>query len=894
MDTALMRQFSWLAIAVGLATTMLVWLAAVLGLFGNVELASADWRYRHVRIEPVPLSEDLAVVVIDDTSLETFGRWPWSREKIAEAIEELHYLGVKTLALDIQFSEPEPGADDELGAAVAKIPTVVGLDVSKQWVPGSEWSTTEGQEKWSRILRVLNANFEKLPEDVIQESQLEGELKRQYRSHAVWFRQLVIWQFMWEEFRKSGKLPSVEGIAAGLRGGQVKPLSIGDKELVEQLLRHARSWETLQQVISDHVDQLVPLGGHTQIPPIPQLAQSAHALGVLTNVESRLDTDDDKRRTLVDWEVPGGRAFQIGLVAAAAHQGLKPVDIGCSDSEIRVGQQVLRLRERVLYIDWPTSTFDGEFAKWTQSGMSGSERPAISIGKLLDLHDGRRKHLENQKSLDDLKSRLIREVAELQAPQTQLSEEAFRAAVEDVRMDLEGEQRERAGRFLQLCEAVDEAKPDLASRESELRRKLSGKLVFIGWTATGANADFVPTALDGRTPGVFVHVVAANMVLERHGRQVAPPWVNPLVVVVLGVLATLIAASLSVGFSSLLTLLVAGGWLLVAGVFCFNELDWIMPIVAPTVSPVGSWATTTAVIAVLTARDRARINRQFAARVSPQLVAKLSGDPEAVSMSGEEREITVMFGDLAGFTAIAEALGGPGVVRTLNTYLGKLSEELVARDAYVNKFLGDGFMAFWSAFGDEPRQESMAAESAVACQKAVAELGKSAEDGSPKISLRLGIATGEAVVGDCGAPPRLNDYTAIGDCVNLSARLESANKQFGTAILMDGPTHRGFMSQGGNPHVRTRALGAIVVVGQSKPVEIFEACPADADGDWIAATEAAVGLFREKRTADAEQAWRTFESKYGASKLSAMYLAAVEDVRSGEAPEDGVLHLRAK
>jgi len=253
-----------------------------------------------------------------------------------------------------------------------------------------------------------------------------------------------------------------------------------------------------------------------------------------------------------------------------------------------------------------------------------------------------------------------------------------------------------------------------------------------------------------------------------------------------------------------------------------------------------------------------------------------------------------MFGDLAGFTSIAEALGGPGVVRTLNTYLGKISEELVDRNAYVNKFLGDGFMAFWSAFGDEARQESMAAESAVACQRAVAELGKSAESGSPKISLRLGIATGDAVVGDCGAPPKLNDYTAIGDCVNLSARLESANKQFGTAILMDGPTHRGFVSQGGNPNVRTRALGAIVVVGQSKPVEIFEVCPADADGEWIAATEAAVGLFREKRTADAEQAWRAFESKYGPSKLSGMYLAAVEDVRSGDAPEDGVLHLRAK
>ena len=890
-----MRQISWLAVSVGLATTVLMLLASWAGLFGNLELASADWRYRHARSEPVPLSDDLALVVIDDSALEVFGRWPWPRTLIAQTIEELQHLGAKTVALDVQFSEPDPSGDDALGKAVAAIPTVVGLDVSKQWVPGPIWSTPEGKEKLSAILQVLTKDIETKPDQVIEDSKLAGALKGEYRAHAVWFKQLAVWEFIWSEFRKSQKMPSIERVAAELRGGRVDPgLSIGDRELVEQLLRRANSWVDLQQEMSDHGDPLIPVGGHTQVPPIPQLAKSAHAVGVLTNAASPIDTDDDKRRTPVEWEVPGGTVYQVGLVAAAAHRGLKPVDIHFSDSEMQVGQASLPLRDGVLYIDWPTSTFDGEFAKWTQSGMSGSERPAVSIGKLLDLHDARRKNADNCKNRDTLKARLASGIPDLQALKDSSDDAAFRTAVEEARMDLDGDLRKDATVFLDLCEAIDEAASGLASREGELRTKLAGKLVFIGWTATGANADFVPTALDGRTPGVFVHVVAANMILENHARQTSPRWIDPMALVVLGVAATIIAASIPVGFSSLVTLALAVGWLLFAGLFCFNTLDLIMPLVAPTVSPVGSWATTTAVVAVLTARDRARINRQFAARVSPQLVAKLSGSPEALSMSGEEREITVMFGDLAGFTAIAEALGGPGVVRTLNTYLGRLSEELVARDAYVNKFLGDGFMAFWSAFGDEPRQESIAAESAVACQKAVAELGKDAESGSPKISLRLGIATGEAVVGDCGAPPKLNDYTAIGDCVNLSARLESANKQFGTAILMDGATHRGFVAQGGNPNVRIRALGAIVVVGQSKPVEIFEVCPADADGEWIAATEAAVALFREKRTADAEQAWRAMESKYGASKLSAMYLAAIEDVRSGEAPDDGVLHLRAK
>jgi class 3 adenylate cyclase/CHASE2 domain-containing sensor protein len=889
------RQFSWVAAVVGIVTVVATWLCNAAGLFGRLELASADWRYRHARSEPVPLAPDIALVVLDDTALEVFGRWPWSRTRIADAIDELAYLGVKTLAMDIQFSEPEGKADDTLGAAVSRVPTVVGLDVSKQWVPGTEWETPEGKAQMEAVVRCLMEDLELDQPAVEDAARLNGLRIDQYRAHAVWFKQLAVWNAIWREYASTHALPSSERLAAMLRKGRIDPpLSDGDQQMVEQLLRHAKSWLGLQHEMVVERDRLVPLGGHSQVPPIPQLAAAARALGVLSNVQSPLDTDGDKRRTPVVWQVPGGEVFQIGLVAAAAHRGLKPSDVSSDGSAVKIGAVTLPLRDGELYLDWPTSTFDGGFADWTQAGMGGSERPTVSIGQVLDLHTNRSKNAANCAARDQLKAKLVAAHPDLQRPELQAKPQDLQTAVEDLRMDLEGEQREAASAFLKLEDAIKEAAPRLQQEELNLRKKLGGKLVFIGWTATGANADFVPTALDARTPGVFVHVVAANMVLADHGRHVAPAWLGPLALVTLGLVATVVAASLSVAVSSVIVLVLVGGWLLLGGGLCFREFDLIVPLVGPTASPIASWATATAVVAVLTARDRARINRQFSARVSPQLVAKLSGDPEALSMSGEEREITVMFGDLAGFTSIAEALGGPEVVRTLNTYLGTISEELVDRNAYVNKFLGDGFMAFWSAFGDEARQESMAAESAVACQRAVAELGKSAKDGSPKISLRLGIATGDAVVGDCGAPPKLNDYTAIGDCVNLSARLESANKQFGTAILMDGPTHRGFISQGGNPNVRTRALGAIVVVGQSKPVEIFEVCPADADGEWVAATEAAVGLFREKRTADAEQAWRAFESKYGPSKLSAMYLEAVEDVRSGDAPEDGVLHLRAK
>ena len=249
-----------------------------------------------------------------------------------------------------------------------------------------------------------------------------------------------------------------------------------------------------------------------------------------------------------------------------------------------------------------------------------------------------------------------------------------------------------------------------------------------------------------------------------------------------------------------------------------------------------------------------------------------------------------MFGDLAGFTTIAETLGGPGVVKTLNLYLGRLADELVKRNSYVNKFLGDGFMAFWSAFGHEPRQEALAAESAVACQKLMSELALGAAVGAPKISVRIGIATGMAVVGDCGAPPKLNDYTAIGDVVNLASRLESANKQFGTGILMDGATRQGLTRIGGDLQVKFRPLGKVVVVGQSVPIDVFELVGLDADDEWIAATERAVALFAAKELAASVAAWHEFEARFAVSKVSQLYITAIE---AGEGA-DGVLRLRAK
>jgi adenylate cyclase len=220
--------------------------------------------------------------------------------------------------------------------------------------------------------------------------------------------------------------------------------------------------------------------------------------------------------------------------------------------------------------------------------------------------------------------------------------------------------------------------------------------------------------------------------------------------------------------------------------------------------------------------------------------------------------------------------------------MNALTAPITAQHGYVNKFLGDGLMAFWSAFHNDPQQSILACRTALLCQQAIADLNASdAMKDLPKLAVRIGIATDRVIVGDCGAPPLLNDYTVIGNGVNLSSRLESANKAFGTSVLIDGNTHTAAKDAG----FLTRPLGKIIVVGQSVPVSIFELLPPDTDPQLIQMTAEAVAAFNTLDFNAASAAFLRLSNAFGPSKLTQLYLSALSD---HESLATGVLRLREK
>jgi adenylate cyclase len=430
---------------------------------------------------------------------------------------------------------------------------------------------------------------------------------------------------------------------------------------------------------------------------------------------------------------------------------------------------------------------------------------------------------------------------------------------------------------------------DLAiqAREAELSERLGGKLVFIGYLATGIT-DLVPTPIDPSTPGVVAHAVVANTVLDKRPVRFLPALVTPIIVLVMGLLGTITALKLSPLPSVAVAVVQVAGYL-GAGMLLFASQTLLVPFVAPVLAAAFCWTMAMTTQAASTRRERQRITRQFKARASGQLVEHLVMNPDQLSVSGEEREVAVLFADLANFTSISEALGGELSVATLNRYMTVMVDVLVKDGAYVNKFLGDGLMAFWSAFQIDPQQALKASRSSLACQAAVAKLNAEAKaKGHPEIGLRIGVATGRAVVGDCGAPPAINDYTVIGDVVNLAARLESANKQFKTGTLINERTRELIDA---DDSLAVRPLGKVVVVGQSTPTMLYELLPPDAPKELIELTQKAVEAYAEAKLDEATTILDELEQRFGPGGVVSVYRDAIANV--GDV-FDGVLHLRSK
>lgn len=289
--------------------------------------------------------------------------------------------------------------------------------------------------------------------------------------------------------------------------------------------------------------------------------------------------------------------------------------------------------------------------------------------------------------------------------------------------------------------------------------------------------------------------------------------------------------------------------------------------------------------------EKEKIRNLLGKVVSPAVVTELLNSE--VKLGGELREITALFSDLAGFTSIAEAMQPEPLVALLNDYLTQMSNQINANDGVIDKFIGDAIVAFWGAPIIEDHHAVLALKSALAMQHALARLRQHwAAQGLPLLAMRIGVNTGLAVVGNMGSTDRM-DYTMMGDTVNLAARLEGANKYYGSDILLSEYTYALVKDV-----FLCRELDRVRVQGKSQPVAVYQLLAehdkAGAANQMLCGQFAqALQAFRERRWQEAETLLVKILDKQD-DAVSRLYLNRLQQLRTTppDAGWDGVYDLQ--
>ena len=366
-------------------------------------------------------------------------------------------------------------------------------------------------------------------------------------------------------------------------------------------------------------------------------------------------------------------------------------------------------------------------------------------------------------------------------------------------------------KFVNILESInrlDAGQPPLYPPE-----QWRDKIVLVGIHAEGYE-DAHPTPLAERFPGVELHATALDNLLRGDAlRQL--DWQLPLAAAA----AALGTATVFVLPGVLLPALGLG--LLAALGLALTLWAWSALLVVPVAAPAlaGGVAATGSFLyrLVVEGRQKREMHRAFRSYLAPEVLREVLRDPAALRLGGEVRHVTLFFTDLQGFTGLAEHCEPQALVRFLNDYFTRMCRPVLAEHGVVDKFVGDAIMAFFGApiaTADHGAAAVRAALAALQVSERIA--AEVADRGLPPIRTRIGIHTGDAVIGNMGSADRF-DYTAIGDTVNLAARLEGANKYFGTHCLVSETAWA--MAAG---EIVGREVGRIGVVGRQEPIRVFE------------------------------------------------------------------------
>jgi class 3 adenylate cyclase/CHASE2 domain-containing sensor protein len=929
---------------IGLAITLAMALLQLLGATTTWEYAAFDARSRWFASQNAGPTDRVAVVMIDDSSLETVGRWPWPRGHLATVIDELRRAGASVVALDLLFDEPqaielrradagviEVDNDALLAASMAAHGRVVQAVSFNNIDAGALGSSTAGESErrkapFERVIDAVAADpaisLGALRVAIIPDAPPAGMEMDDLARKAAAARELVVRagtisipmanagakdaRAAWPRSNDPGMpVPAIASAAAlvasasfgdGDLDGSVRrlPLWIQVRERLHPTLALAACALHLGVSLSDLAvtpfeTAVTTPGGTVRIPAHAAMLRGLRAQGPLVGL------------AYVPWP-RGGDGSWMRQFAIAAQDAQPGEHAALTPGEISMG-----------WILGPTRTI----APAIRANLASLDGPMIALGEKLGLIADLAAYRDRAAKLLTLEPgspEWEQVFAPQQAAWTTAMEEAAallemsagvdRATLPEAeRIDLENLEAIAGDAPRSAISAIRDGATRIAEfRTTQLPARVKDRIVFVGWSATGAIADFARTPIHPRTPGVLVHAALANALLASQDRpqfvREAPVWANLLVVALLGFVGTLVAVRTSVLASPLVLLAAAAAWIAIDGVALWDYGNWSMALVGPLAAAGASWVAVILHRLLVEQRGRKQTEARFRSYVSPEVVDILVGDPSLSSMVPVRRELTIFFSDIANWTTLAEKLGTEGIGVFLATYLKAMTDILQARRATIDKYLGDGIMAFWGAPVEDQHHARRAVEAVIEMQETLERMNAAGDFGpAGAITVRIGLAAGEVNVGDFGNPPHKSAYTVIGDAANLAARLESANKQFGSLILMSDRVKRLMETD-----LPVRLMGRVVVKGKTEPETLWEPVGSRTPrgprtAEWITATNNAVEAYIRGDFAASRAGFDALEREFAERTLAELYrhsMDAVEEAGGPGAGFDGSIVLKDK
>ncbi|MDR0511895.1 MAG: CHASE2 domain-containing protein [Treponema sp.] len=824
----------WKTIVAGFAVAVALSAAYGVGVFSNLGNQTYDF-FLGFRAERVRDS-NVVFLNVDDTAIAYNGVFPWPRSVTADGILRLKEYGLEALIFDIEFIDRgHQGIDtlylhhglpadfdrtfSEINSSIMDFFHAVGAgmispgDIDAHAPGFFDFINDERNRLFSSVQRIARDNDEYL----IQASELFGR--------------------SW--------------VTLNLRDHPLDGEQAARRPIAEERLSHP-----VNAAPNAHTGNFVDV-----LPPLPGLALSAKGAG-FTNVE--IDADGIRRRLYLAQKINDHWYLQLAFAPLVYHLGNPEVELQrrrvilhgaqMPDGTTRNITIPLDNRGRML-IDWPPEDYfdkfhhisfvyfaflddlEAEMEQYVRALNSADifffsnfdpalERIPFIVNDLLWLYDAihaaRIYSMENACTYTfDLfveyrreTRSLIREILDID-PVTRISAlipeliEAFPWAIAHI--------SDEAEFIVMLAEFLEINLDRYEEIDSRLERELRGKFGILGRVDTGTT-DIGSNPFWGEYIAVGTHGVVLDMILSELFISIVDyHWriLFTLVFVMLFLFASSkfqpVTRVLS-GFAA--TVLVIVGTILLfrfTGIFFSPLVTSFVMVSAVVLRELISYSDSD--------REKQFIRKAFSTYVSDEVVKEIIADPSRLNLGGTKRHMSAIFTDLKGFSSISEKLDPESLVILLNRYLTTMSDVVLSEKGTIDKYIGDAIVAFFGAPIELPDHAERACLSSVTMRRIEKELNRAIkeENLSPiPLYTRIGISTGEIVAGNMGTESKMN-YTVMGNAVNLAARLESANKQYGTWILAPDATIR----ETGDRFL-SRKIDRIRVVGINEPVQIHE------------------------------------------------------------------------